>query len=123
MVAEGPRGAHPICPGTPGPEQAGSLLLGATGKLLPGAGAASGGGAPHNLCGPVGSSAGVHAAQPGRAPVHAGWCMSAMGKAMATPQLADAQAHVCRVRVLDPWLKNVETTVFQCLPNFGMLPL
>lgn len=46
-----------------------------------------------------------------------------MGKAVATPQLADAHAHVCRVSVLDPWLKNVETTVFQCLPSFGMLPL
>lgn len=32
-----------------------------------------------------------------------------MGKAVATPQLADAHAYVCRVSVRDPWLKNVET--------------
>lgn len=32
-----------------------------------------------------------------------GGALSAMGGAVATPQLADAQTHVCRVSVLDPW--------------------
>lgn len=81
VVTEGPRETHSICPGTPHQEQAGDLLPRASGKLPQGAGAAGGAGPPHDLRGPVGSGARVHAAQSGKEPAPApapeGWSVSA----------------------------------------------
>ena len=71
VVAEGPGGTHQTRPGAPGQEQARGLLSWAPGELPSGAGATGWAGPPHDLCGPVGSGAGVHAARTGRAPAHA----------------------------------------------------
>lgn len=107
MVADGPRGTYPTRPGAPGQEQVGSLLPRAPDKLPPGAGAASGAGAAHNLHRPVGSGAGVHAAQPGRAPACVGWSVSAR-RELGHPRNQRARMLIfCRVRVLDPQLNNV----------------